>query len=383
MGLFDPRPKTRREDLYDRDEELKLLCRSLHRCEPLILILGLRRCGKTSLLQVALAETRQPSIVVDCRVFEERTSVSYRELLGYVEKRILELMGVKARLSSIIQQLTVKLKLHGLEVGIGGRSPRGGELALVTLLELLNEWAEKRGTCVVIAFDEAQELAKLRGASLPNVVAYAYDNLQHLSIVMTGSMMGLVYRLLRIGDSRSPLYGRSFVEVRLRPFTREQARDFLVRGFMEHGIKLPDDLIDYAVEKLGGIPGWLTLFGHKAVTAGKPSKELVDKIVEEATDIIARELYNFLRTRSQAAKRYLTILKAVAEGFNTWTKIKRYLEVEEGKRISDSNLYLLLNNLVNASLLEKKDTTYDIPDPILKHAIATRRLRPPQPPEPW
>ncbi|MCI4435850.1 MAG: hypothetical protein JHC33_03460 [Ignisphaera sp.] len=42
--LFDPRPKTRREDLYDFDEELEKFAKALS--EPMVLVSGLRRTGK-------------------------------------------------------------------------------------------------------------------------------------------------------------------------------------------------------------------------------------------------------------------------------------------------------------------------------------------------
>jgi AAA+ ATPase superfamily predicted ATPase len=48
---FDERPKERPEDLYDREEELRQLLTALKERRSLILVLGPRRSGKTSLLQ--------------------------------------------------------------------------------------------------------------------------------------------------------------------------------------------------------------------------------------------------------------------------------------------------------------------------------------------
>ena len=69
--LFDPRPKERREDLYGRERELQELLEALRGECPLILLLGVRRIGKTSLLKVALRESSQPYIYLDLRVLEE------------------------------------------------------------------------------------------------------------------------------------------------------------------------------------------------------------------------------------------------------------------------------------------------------------------------
>ncbi|MGC9105445.1 MAG: hypothetical protein ACP5HQ_03360 [Thermoprotei archaeon] len=49
--FFDPAPKDRREDFFDREEELERL-KSLS--SPITLVLGLRRTGKSSLIRIAL-----------------------------------------------------------------------------------------------------------------------------------------------------------------------------------------------------------------------------------------------------------------------------------------------------------------------------------------
>lgn len=47
--LFNPRPKERLEELFDREKELKLLERAVS--TPVTLLLSVRRVGKTSLLK--------------------------------------------------------------------------------------------------------------------------------------------------------------------------------------------------------------------------------------------------------------------------------------------------------------------------------------------
>ena len=366
MPLFDPRPKTRREDLYDRDRELEALQRAIAECQPLVVLVGPRRCGKTSLLQVALSSSSVPSIVIDCRVFEGRTSVRYADLLRVLENSINEVAKPFAKLLDFLKRVK-GIRVLGTGIEFESYSPR--RVSLSDVLKAVNDWGEEEGKCVVIAFDEAQELSKLRGTSILPVVAHAYDYLRNLCLIFTGSMVGMLYRFLKLDNPSSPLYGRSFVRIELGPFTKEESRDFLYRGFREYGFEPPSDVIEYAVEKLGGIPGWLTLFGYTAVTRGRVDRATVDEVLDIASSIALEELKHFLELRYQAAKRYVTILKAIAQGFNTWSKIKRFLEIEEGARISDSDLYLLLKNLIDASIIRKSDNEYIIQDPVLKHAI--------------
>ncbi|MEM1546532.1 MAG: hypothetical protein QXY40_03770 [Candidatus Methanomethylicia archaeon] len=49
--------------------------------------------------------------------------------------------------------------------------------------------------------------------------------------------------------------------------------------------------------------------------------------------------------------------------------IKRMLEAEEGMEIDSSNFTDLLERLVKMGILEKKDSTYKIADPITQYGI--------------
>ena len=71
--LFDVNPKERREDLYDRDAELAEVLRAIGLGERLVVVYGVRRVGKTSLVRVAVGEAGVPFVLVDVKgmYFEE------------------------------------------------------------------------------------------------------------------------------------------------------------------------------------------------------------------------------------------------------------------------------------------------------------------------
>ncbi|MGC8974039.1 MAG: hypothetical protein ACP5KY_07540 [Thermoproteus sp.] len=58
-GLFSPIPKERRSELFDR-EELAALTRHVSGGAPLVLCLGVRRIGKTSVVRIFLDERDAP-----------------------------------------------------------------------------------------------------------------------------------------------------------------------------------------------------------------------------------------------------------------------------------------------------------------------------------
>ncbi|MFP3399611.1 MAG: ATP-binding protein, partial [Acidianus sp.] len=67
--LFDERPKVRKEDLFDREKEVEEIINNIKR--PLLLISGVRRIGKTSVLLVSLNEAKENYILIDCRKLKE------------------------------------------------------------------------------------------------------------------------------------------------------------------------------------------------------------------------------------------------------------------------------------------------------------------------
>ncbi|MEZ0247646.1 MAG: ATP-binding protein [Thermoproteus sp.] len=354
--LFDPRPKTRREDLYDRDGELEELSRAR---SPFVLVTGLRRTGKSSLILVALSG--RPHIYIDARAFEERGYISYADLLRELEAAVNNAVG---RWRGLLEAFRA---VEGVEVaGVSVRFKWGRErVRLVELLERLDEWAEGEGAKLYLVLDEAQELAKLRGVNLLPVLAYSYDHLRNLVFVLSGSEARLLKSFLKLEDPESPLYGRIVDRIELKPFAEGQAVDFLTRGAAEWGMEAKDPRGVYA--RLGGIPGWLAMYGYKYVTT-RSHEEALRETVEAAAALIRREFRNFLIGREQAEGRYLAVMRA-AKNCATWSDVKRALEAAEGRAINDAEVSKLIKNLVDYSFLEKVDDGYCPPDPLIREAF--------------
>ena len=216
---------------------------------------------------------------------------------------------------------------------------------------------------VVVVFDEAQELRRLR-FRMDYLIAYALDHLK-ARFVVSGSQVGLLYRFLRIEDPEAPLYGRPYGEVVLKPLSRERAVDFLRRGFAQEGISVSGELIDRAVDVFGGVIGWLSYFGYCYVRDG----EDLETIALKASKLALSELQRFLETRGVAAERYAEALKVIALlGEASWSEIKRGLQAKVG-HIPDTALANILRNLVDAGIVVKKEQRYVVADPIVWRAV--------------
>ncbi|WP_010477104.1 AAA family ATPase [Thermococcus zilligii] len=358
---FDERPKSRREDLYDREGELEEILTSIESRKPLVVLKGIRRLGKTSLLRVALNEARVPHVIVDLRGVNPN---SRRDLYLRFQAALNEYLSKNA---SLFARLKKKIKLiegvnlSEIGVSLSWKNPE----TLYSLISALE------GEGFVIAFDEVQEARGPAGKELASLIAHFYDY-GETTFILTGSEIGLLYDFLGVENPDAPLYGRAFQEIELLRFSREQSLDFLRKGFEQAGIDAPEEVLENAIDRLDGIVGWLVKFGVVSLREGL-REEVIYKVLEEASRLALAELKRFLEKRPLARRRYLTVLRAIASGKNTWGELKREVERKEKREIEDAALARLLNALLKASFVEKRvegrNVTYGIADPVLEFAL--------------
>lgn len=355
--LFDPEPKKEKRDFYDREAELHELLESIEK-EKFVVIQGIRRLGKSSLLNVALAESKRPFVKLDLReVYFTHGSVSRFHLYRAFSQELSELSRAH-RLASWLE--TVRgIKIAGFEIQLDWRE-RGA--SLTDVFRVMDGWASAHKKRVVIAIDEAQYLRLAGRTRYDGLLAWAIDNLDNLVFVLTGSQVGVLQDFLGIEDPRSPLYGRHVRIIKLGRFSREQAVDFLKRGFKEAGVRQPD--LEGVVDALDGLIGWLTLYGHTCVSERKAELEWFLKM---AAKLAAEESKKILRW----SDRYQVVLRAIASGALRWSEIYERTSVKFGP-ISKSDLTYLLDNLVKFGYLERReDGSFSIPDPVVKY-MATK-----------
>ncbi|BCU68146.1 hypothetical protein HS7_15830 [Sulfolobales archaeon HS-7] len=180
--LFDERPKERKEDLFDREKEVSALVRNIRR--PLIVITGVRRIGKTSVLLVGLNEAKENFILIDFRKLKE--NYGRKDLYSLFSSALSSKLGY-------LQDVLKKVKGIGImgnyvEIKWGGRN----YLSLTDLFDKLNE---KR---LIIAMDEAQKLRGPISKEVKEAIAHAYDYDRNLTFILTGSEVGLLHELIDV-----------------------------------------------------------------------------------------------------------------------------------------------------------------------------------------
>ncbi|WP_243671026.1 ATP-binding protein [Vulcanisaeta sp. JCM 16161] len=218
-NLFDPRPKSSRSELFDRVDELEILDKSVGR--PLIVVLGIRRIGKTSLVKSFLEPYN--GIYIDLRGaathldLYERLSEGLSNGLSKLRRIIEGIRGIR------IMEFGVEIRWRGTD-----------SISLLGLLEELN----RRGQFIVV-LDEVQDAKPPISAELRRVLAYTYDHLSNITVVLSGSEVRLLSDFIGVDNPESPLYGRYFIEVDVRRFSRDESLDFLRLGFRQEVLSLP------------------------------------------------------------------------------------------------------------------------------------------------
>ncbi|WP_338602627.1 ATP-binding protein [Sulfolobus tengchongensis] len=358
--LFDPVPKTNRRDFFDREREIDQL-KELR--TPIVLVLGLRRTGKSSLIKIATNELNKEKdaliLYIDLRKFEEKNYVSYRDFLLQLQNEINKMSKKYHYIMDILRRIQ-GVSIVGTEIKFSWS--KENRVSFHSLLDVLEEGSDRE---VIIVLDEAQELVKMRGINILPTLAYAYDNLKKVKFVISGSEMGLLYEFLKVNTPDSPLYGRAISTVELRPFNKEEAVLFLNQGFKEVNVTFNKEEETY--ERLGGIPGWLTYFGFSYLES-RDYEASLKKTLDHARELIKKEFENFLLPRYIAKKRYYLIMKVLSK-CGRWSDVKRTLEAEEGIEISDSEIYNYLTQLMIHSWIVKKNETYCPAEPLIGYAF--------------
>ncbi|WP_297436071.1 ATP-binding protein [Thermococcus sp.] len=358
--LFDPRPKKRREELFDREKEIEQLTNTK---EPLTLLLGIRRVGKSSLLRVTLNELEN-GVYIDARkmYFDSGGWITSESLIREFESALNGLRGtVRGKVFEALGHVR-GVSLSGVRIELTR------EVRVSMVLEALNDVG------AVIGIDEAQYLrfhGSRGGKEFLALLAYSYDNLDNLRFILSGSEVGLLHDFLGIDNYESPLYGRSHREVVLKPFSKELSIEFLRRGFSEIGMDVPGEVIEGAVSFLDGVPGWLVEFGRK-YSETQDFRSSLEYVFQRAKGFLNGELKELERR----SPRYVLILEAIARGHNRWELIRNYL-ASKGQNVPKSRLAELIRNLEKMSWIEANFSLdnkkrYRIIDPVIERVLMER-----------
>jgi len=384
LGLFDTRPKERRSEFYNRDTEISMLVESIKRKEWVALI-GSRRIGKTSIINVSLNEMRD---VLTFKLNLMRLSIKgikkvypLSSLLNLILDESHRLISSELPMGKFVNFLSKRLGveietiINFDKVKIVPKLKRLNSADISLIMRELDDIAKGVGKTLVLVFDEVQEMFRVGGLNVGALFHDIYDWCKNTTVIMAGSAPGLVMSMLDSLEYEAPFFGRYVRRIELKRFSKEQSIEFLTKGFEENNVKIPEEVIEYAVRMYDGVPGWLTSFGSEVSMSVKiagriPDLSFYNTIFEKAVKEVEHDVESFFQL-SQAPQRYAAIILALDRlgGKASWSELKRSASMILGEEIPGSRLTEMCKRLVDVAFLIKEADSYIFPDPPTARAL--------------
>jgi uncharacterized protein len=292
----------RPEAIVDREEELRRLENAVHNGERLFLI-GPRRYGKTSLLNVVQSELEKEGVLVlkyDVEKFASTQLLAkalltgaIRGLTGPVDK-ITAVAGRQIRrfFGSLKPQLTYDLTEHTWSVSLSDER-RGADSDLPVLTDVLDgidAMAKSQKRAVAVVLDEFQQLVAEGGINAERQLRAAVQTHQHVSYIFAGSKT----RLLTDMTSQ---HGRPFYRMGSSLFLGAVPRaafiPFLRDGFEKRGFRVAAGAIECILDLAEDVPYSVQRLAHRCwdllAGASNGHQTLTPRFVEKTLERVALE----------------------------------------------------------------------------------------------
>ncbi len=335
-------PKSKKEDFFSYEYEYRELKKALERREKVIAVVGVRRVGKTSLLNIFYNEVRELKLWLDGRIVSNPKKDLFSAIYEVAKSG-------KSQIFGNIESLNISAFGIGLDI----------KLASESLIEMEKKIKSAGKMCVFI--DEAQRMNR---SDLGDVLSYFYDRFPDVSFIISGSEIGLLEDVLGEYDAEHPLYGRHVAKIEMNRFDKSNALEFLRLGFKQLKFDVTEDELSEAIGELDGLVGWLTLYGFERAVA--KDKYALKKTIEIASRIVASELTGFFKKATRNKAIYVAILDCAHD--LSWGELKFKVERKLDKQLNQNTFNTALSRLVAYSFVEKRNDKYYLSDPLIAKA---------------
>jgi uncharacterized protein len=351
--IFFDRPITDIDNLWGKGhkEAVKKLD-GIIKSKMFAAVTGSRRVGKTSVVKTCLQESKFKFILFDLSPYMDRTAVSYRVLtpteIGFQNSKI------SAEAQANLAIITISLKKENM-IGAGVF-----ESNIISLLRELNSKFDH----FVFVVDEAQVMAFMKGINPKGLLQLIHNNYSNVSVVLTGSMPGMLLKILRPTDSSEASFARYVERISVPKWSTEESTGFLEQGLKSasRGYKQSD--VEQAVQTFSGTPGFLSYYGLMR-TRDMTHTKAYEETMSFAASEWKKDIKAFLKIYD--SPNYVKALKVSAMTLSGLSPT----ELEGELRVTKTTAYRLVENLVDAGMLVANETEskYSVVDPSLKKAI--------------
>jgi len=289
--------------IVDREEELRRLQDAVRNGERLFLI-GPRRFGKTSLLNVVQHQLEREGVVVlkyDVEKFESTELLARALLAGAIRA----LAGPGEKFGAVVNkqlqrffgalkpEVSYNVMAQSISVAFGiGRSSKDSDLPLLTdVLDGIDAMARAGDSTVAVVLDEFQQLVASGGIAAERQLRAAVQTHRHVSYIFAGSKTRLLTDMT--SQHARPFY-RMGSSLFLGPVPRAAFIAFIHEGFERHGFKVAAGAVESILDLVEDVPYSVQRLAHRCwdlLRAGGPAAQgaLTSAFVERALQRIALE----------------------------------------------------------------------------------------------
>ncbi len=306
-----------REDLVDRVEEVQNVTQTLLDGARLFVI-GPRRFGKTSILNVAKAEASAkgvPTVLVNAEA-----TLTLNDLAGELVAAIANALplGLKERSLRVVEwfaalrpHVTYEPTTDSISVGVTPINPDKDTPSLVEVLGRANAIAQERGIIIGIIIDEFQEISRREGIAAEKQLRACVQEHRHLAYVFAGSDTTMMAAM--VTQYKRPFY-RLGDTLMLGEIPAADMIEFIQNSFVNSEVSISGAVCELILRECGGVPYNIQKLCYRTYSSVMlKGLETVDsQVVEDAINSIVQGealIYQTLfRTQPLSRRKILSAL---------------------------------------------------------------------------
>lgn len=353
------------ENFTDRELETKRLKLNFENGINSILI-SPRRMGKTSLVKKVSSMIDDPKIkVVYIDIYKCRTEFDFYDkfassILRATATKIDRMIeDAKEFITSIAPKINYSPEPNtdfSLSLGINKHNNTPEEI-----LALPEKIAKKRGINIVVCIDEFQQIGEMPNAlAVQKTLRSAWQHHQHVSYCLFGSKQHLMANLFYSRSMPFYQFGDMFF---LKRIPTEKWVPFIISRFKHAGKEISKDLATRICNTVENYSAYVQQLAWNVLAVS--DKTITEKDFTEGLEATLEQVIPlFVEQTANLTTYQLNFLRAICSGYHNdlgTSKIRNLYDI--GTR---SNLQKLKKSLIDKEIIEIKENSIYIADPLFK-----------------
>jgi AAA+ ATPase superfamily predicted ATPase len=285
----------------NRKDELTRLLTLIRGVESLSasnsILIGLRRTGKSSILENTALQLKQSKIVpviIDCEGIPTQSRLG-KIIVDSVLNSYIEHTGDKAyrkRLSKALSDMKEGTLDRISEISFSEFTVRfndkktNGALVLESGLEFVESLAEEKNCYFALMLDEFQDVIRWGDNTLKRIRKVVQSQ-KRVCYVLAGSAPTLMHDL--VYKKRSPFFGQ-LLEITVSKLESETIGAFIKNRFKTVGISVSNGQLSRIVSYSDGFPDYAQRIGLEIFLKTIPNSQIADQVIQKAYQDMVQKL---------------------------------------------------------------------------------------------